>query len=100
MHSSTKPIRKSARLKAHIALEALKGTSVATLAQANGASEEEVESYVNTFIDGGKEAFISKRGEASRGANVARLHQKIGELLMQLEGQPGSTNGHDEDESL
>lgn len=85
MTPSPKQKRMSAKLKAELALLVLSGTARRELLEQHGATDAELNSWVETFITGGREAFRNKRDDASREAEVARLHQKVGELYMRLE---------------
>ena len=86
--------RRSAKFKADVAFHAIAGVSRQELCSKHGLSEVELSAFIETFISGGREAFTSRRDDASKDAEIARLQQKVGELFMRLDGASrASANG-------
>src|SRR5262245_11060771 len=81
--SEAKLQRRSAKQKAEIALRIISGTPREDVENKHGLSCEELESWVETFLEGGREAFKKKTGEASSQAEIGRLHMKIGVLVVE-----------------
>lgn len=78
--------RHSAEFKARVALEAIKGEhTLAEIGARHGVHLTMVASWKKAAIDGMAATFSSKSGAAggSDEADVARLHAKIGQLIME-----------------
>lgn len=78
--------RYSADFKAKVALEALKGDlTLAQLATKHGVHQTMISTWRKQAVDGMASVFSGKAeaSEASREADVERLHAKIGQLVVE-----------------
>jgi transposase len=78
--------RYSADFKAKVALEALKGDlTLAQLATKHGVHQTMISTWRKQAVDGMASVFSGKAeaAEASREADVERLHAKIGQLVVE-----------------
>ena len=78
--------RYSADFKAKVALEALKGElTLAQLASKHGVHQTMISTWRKQAVDGMASVFSGKAeaAEASREADVEKLHAKIGQLLVE-----------------
>ena len=78
--------RYSADFKAKVALEALKGDlTLAQLASKHGVHQTMISTWRKQAVDGMASVFSGKAeaAEASREADVEKLHAKIGQLVVE-----------------
>jgi len=78
--------RYSADFKAKVALEALKGElTLAQLASKHGVHQTMISTWRKQAVEGMASVFSGKAeaGEASREADVEKLHAKIGQLVVE-----------------
>ena len=78
--------RYSADFKAKVALEALKGElTLAQLASKHGVHQTMISTWRKQAVDGMASVFSGKAeaAEASREADVEKLHAKIGQLVVE-----------------
>ena len=78
--------RYSAEFKAKVALEALRGElTIAQLVAKHGVHQTLINAWKRQAVEGMAAGFSDKAeaAEAARGAEVERLHAKIGELVVE-----------------
>ncbi len=78
--------RYSAEFKAQVALEALRGElTIAQLVAKHGVHQTLINAWKRQAVEGMAAVFSDKAeaAEAARGAEVERLHAKIGELVVE-----------------
>ncbi len=76
----------SAAFKARVALEALRGElTIAQLVAKHGVHQTLINAWKKQAVEGMAAVFAGKAeaAEAARGAEVERLHAKIGELVVE-----------------
>jgi transposase len=81
-----KRTRYSAAFKAKVALEALRGElTIAQLVTKHGLHQTLINAWKRQAVEGMAAVFSGKAeaAEASRGAEVERLHAKIGQLVVE-----------------
>lgn len=73
--------RKSAKFKATVVLELLRGESAEMLSREHGATLSDISAWRNEFIENGTQGFKKNPEESS----LARAERRIGQLEMELD---------------
>jgi transposase-like protein len=89
--------RWTAKRRVALVLDILHGdTSVAEAARKHGLTVAEIEEWKQRFLTGAEHALRSRPldDEAQKDREIKRLHQKVGELVMDLDILKEATKGH------
>ena len=87
----------SAKRRVALVVHMLRGdTSVAQAARKHGLTVAEVEAWKHRFLSGAENALRSRPldDEAQPNRDIKRLHQKVGELVMDLDSVKEAIKGH------
>lgn len=79
-----KRVRRSASLKAKVALAALQGGSPGQLASRFGVHPTQIVTWKKRLLEGAEELFADQRGKASDAVKEEELYEQIGRLQMEL----------------
>ncbi len=89
--------RWTAKRRVALVLDILRGdTSVVEAARKHGLTVAEIEEWKQRFLSGAENALRSRPldDEAQKDREIKRLHQKVGELVMDLDILKEATKGH------
>ncbi len=89
--------RWTAKRRAGLVLEILRGdTSVAEAARKHALTVADIEDWKHRFLAGAENALRSRPldDEAQKDREIKRLHQKVGELVMDLDIVKEAVKGH------
>jgi transposase len=77
--------RWTAKRKAEVVLELLRGAEAAQLARENGISQSKLFEWRDRFLEGGKSELKFKRRKEPKEKEIGRLERKVGQLTLQVE---------------
>ena len=87
--------RWTAKRRVALVLDILRGdTSVAEAARKHALTVAEIEEWKHRFLAGAENALRPLDDEAQKDREIKRLHQKVGELVMDLDIVKEAIKGH------